>query len=166
MATTVYEESRFSTRLTAILATITVLVFALVVYQFLTEPDELRSMLGVISVVLLVLFATLTVNFRRLSVHITDESVTIGYGVFRSEVPWRHIEGCSVDETSTLRYGGWGIRVTRVGGSWRLVYNTMDDPRVVMAVSTGRFREIAFSTRDPETVVEIIERHAETTTHE
>lgn len=163
MAETVYEETLFAKRLTAILGVMTALLFGLIVFQVVVESESLQSTLGSLSVALFVLFAVLTVNFRRLHIRMTAADITIGYGIFTTTVPWERVTGCRVDNNSVVRYGGWGIRVTRIGGDWRLVYNTMGDPRVILGVADGRFGEISFSTAHPEEVIETVSKHAKAT---
>ena len=160
MVRTVYEETLFAKRLTAILVVMTLLLFGLVVFQLAVSTDSVQSTLGAVSVGLFVLFAALTLNFRRLHIRMTEEDITIGYGVFTTTVPWERVSGCRSDENSVIRYGGWGLRVTRIGGDWRLVYNTMGDARVVLAVTGSRFGEIAFSTAAPEQVIRTVEQYA------
>lgn len=162
MTGTVYEEQLFAGAFVAILGATTAALGALVAYQLAFE-NGLGSSLGVVSVALFVLFAALTVNFRRLSIRLTEAGVTVGYGVIRTTVPWERITACTADEASSLRYGGWGVRVTRIGGRWRLVFNTVGDDRVVLRTDGGRFREIAFSTARPEAVRATVARHIDRT---
>ncbi|TES83470.1 MAG: hypothetical protein E3J91_02070 [Hadesarchaea archaeon] len=63
-----------------------------------------------------------------------------------------------MDEASTIRYGGWGIRIGRVKGKWILVYNVIRCPRVVLSLREGRFREFVFSTKSPEQVIKVVKQ--------
>ena len=75
------------------------------------------------------------------------------------EVLWENIEDCYIDEASAIRYGGWGIRLGRVDGKWRTVYNVIGGPRVVVSLNKGWIREFVFSTKNPEKVMRTIDRH-------
>jgi hypothetical protein len=83
-------------------------------------------------------------------------SVVVGYGIFKRTTFWENIERCYLDEVSSIRYGGWGIRIGRVKGRWRLVYNVIRGPRVVLSLKKGWFREFVFSTKNPEEVMKIV----------
>jgi hypothetical protein len=104
------------------------------------------------------LFLIITINFSTLSIKMTSRSVVVGYGIFNRTIFWENIERCYSDEVSSIRYGGWGIRIGRVKGKWRLVYNVIGGPRVVLALKRGRFNEFVFSTRNPEEVMKVV-RH-------
>lgn len=161
MGTTVYEETVFATRLVAVLAVVTVALLALVLYQYLGTDTGLASGIGVITLGLCLLFILLTVNFRQVHIRITETGLTVGYGILSTTVNWDRVRACRTDEESSIRYGGWGLRVARIGGTWRLVFNTIDDSRVVVDVAGGRFGEIAFSTADPDRVIELIRQQAD-----
>jgi len=102
------------------------------------------------------LFLGVVINFSRLSIRITHLSVKVSYGIFRHIVTRENVEDCYLDEASIIRYGGWGIRIGKVQGRWRLVYNVIGAPRVVLSLKKGRFKEFVFSTEKPEEVMNII----------
>jgi len=74
----------------------------------------------------------------------------------KKTISWGNIEGCYLDEASGLGYGGWGIRLARIKGRWRSVYNVIGYPVIVLELSTGKFREFAFSTNNPQEVLRIV----------
>jgi len=84
----------------------------------------------------------------------------VGYGLIKKEIPWERIEDCEIDEVSSLRYGGWGIRLTRVGGRWRAAYNVVGISRVVVSLDEGWMGEVAFSTKSPDKVTQVIKDHS------
>ena len=102
--------------------------------------------------------AFLVANFRVLVVRITSQSVTVSYGMIKRVIPWGDIETAFRDESPGLRYGGWGSRITRIEGRWRLAYNVIGTPGVVLRLRKGRVREFMFSTKNPEQVLDIIHR--------
>lgn len=155
---TVYEERLAARRMMAILGVATAVTVAPTAYLLLT--GKLGAVTAGTLVATSAVLLAVTVAFRRLTIRCTDEGVTVGYGPIRTAVPWERVEEGSRDDVSTARYGGWGIRVTRVDGRWRLGYNTIGTQRVVLSVPGGRFDELAFSTGDPEAVLAVVERHA------
>jgi hypothetical protein len=102
------------------------------------------------------IFAILMANFVRLNILITSESLTVNYGMIAHHIPLENIERCYLDQTSAIKYGGFGIRIARIDGKWRLVYNLAASPRVVLLLKSGSFREFVFSTENPDEVLRII----------
>jgi len=98
----------------------------------------------------------LMLNFTKLTVSVFPYVIRIGFGVIRYDVPWSNIVGCCPDTASGLSYGGWGIRVARIDGKWRLGYTVIGASRVVLQLRKGRFSEIAFSTNDPDRICDIV----------
>ena len=94
-------------------------------------------------------------NFNKLAIKITAQSIAVGYGSFRRVIPWGNVKGCYLHQDSALgSYGGWGIRMGKVKGKWRLVYNVIGCPAVVLELERGRFKEFVFSTKNPDGVME------------
>ena len=102
-------------------------------------------------------FSALVRNFNKLAIKITTQSITVGFGVFKRVIPWDNINSCYLDDASAIRsYGGWGIRMAKVKGKWRLVYNVIGCPTVVLELEKGRFREFVFSTKNPDGVIDVM----------
>jgi len=100
-------------------------------------------------------FAALIMNFNKLAIKISTQSITVGFGVFRHIIPWDNIKGCYLHEDSAIgSYGGWGIRMGKVKGKWRLVYNVIGCPAIVLELEEGRFKEFVFSTKNPDGVMQ------------
>lgn len=55
-----------------------------------------------------------------------------------------------------LDIGDWDIRVGRVEGKWRLVYNIIGRLRVVLLLKKGGFKEFLVSTKNPEEVMKVV----------
>ena len=102
--------------------------------------------------------AALLTNLARLTISMTADAITVGYGRFRYTIPWQRIESCRQDKKSGIAYGGWGIRMAKTGGKSILVYNVIRAPRVILELKEGRFSQFAFSTRHPEEVINIIQQ--------
>ncbi len=102
----------------------------------------------------------LVAGFRRLSIRATTGSITLRCGLFRWRVHWEDVEDCFVDNAPGLRYGGWGVRLARFGGQWRLAFNTPGVTGVVLRLRRGRVRQVMFSTASPDTVLGIVRRQA------
>ena len=97
------------------------------------------------------------INFGKLVIKATSRSITVKYGIFKREIPWKNVVDFYLDEASPLgSYGGYGIRIGRVNGKSRLVYNVLGGERVVLALKKGKFNEFVFSTNNPEAVMGVI----------
>ena len=148
-----------ATLIIGVFAAISLSLLVLLLYQVLSGPVGDDPAPDWFYLIMFLLFAGLTylvTNFNKLSIKITTQSITVGYGVLRRTIPWDDVKGCYQDEVSAIgSYGGWGIRMGKVKGRWRLVYNVMGCPTVVLELDKGRFKEFVFSTRNPEMVLEI-----------
>lgn len=156
----IYEEKLFSKWITTILASVTGIMLFILVYQLVKGPIGAKPAPTWFFLVMSLLFLGLTIGFSRVIILMTPEHVSIGYGLLRQKIPWGTIEDCYLDETSAVRYGGSGIRIAKVGEKWRIVYSVVGGPRVVLSVKEGKYREIAFSTKNPDQVMSLIKQWA------
>lgn len=152
----IYEEKIFSKWSTVIMVAFTVFLLYALIYQILVEPIGARPAPNWFSLFMFLLFLGITINFSRLIIRMTHRSLFVDYGIFKHTIHWENIEDCYPDEASVIRYGGWGIRIGRVKGKWRQVYNVIGGPRVVLLLKKGRFKEFVFSTKNPEEVMKVV----------
>jgi hypothetical protein len=146
-----------------ILSALAVLMLVLLVLQFTGGPLGSRpapDWFYIIMFVFLSATGVFVTNFRKLTIRFTSQSITVAFGMLKRTMPWGDIVDCSRDESPALAYSGWGIRIARVKGRWRLVYNVAGYPGVLLSLRAGRFREFVFSTKNTEQVLDIIRRHA------
>jgi hypothetical protein len=156
----IYEEKLFSKWITLILGSVPAIMFFLLVYQLIKGPIGTNPAPNWFFVIMGVVFLVLTIMFSRVIIQMTPERVSIGYGLIKHKIPWGIIENCHLDETPAVRYGGSGIRVTKIGEKWRIVYSIVGGPRVVLSVKEGKYREVAFSTKNQDQVMSLIKQWA------
>ena len=102
------------------------------------------------------------INFGKLVIKATSRSITVKYGIFKREIPWKNVVDFYLDEAGSLyAYGGYGIRIGRVNGKSRLVYNVLGGERVVLVLKKGRFNEFVFSTNNPDAVMAVVKSRIE-----
>ncbi len=154
----IYEEKVFSKGITSMLAPITIVFLSILVYQIFVGPVGTRPAPNWFFLIMFLLCLFLTINFSNLIIRMTSRFISVSYGIFKYNILWGNIADCYLDEASTIRYGGWGIRIGRVKGRWRLVYNVMGGSRVVLSLKKGKFREFVFSTGDPQRVMEMVKQ--------
>ncbi len=155
----IYEEKIFSKWITVILAVAAVGLLFSLIYQILVGPIGGRSAPNWDYLVGFLLLLGIAINFSTLSIKMTSQVITVGYGIFKNTILWEDIDDCYLDEASAIRYGGWGIRMGMVGGKWRSVYNIIGEPRIVLSLKKGRFfKEFVFSTKNLDKAMEIIKQ--------
>lgn len=151
-----YRETLFSRFITLILFLVAGWLLYILLYQIYVGPFGSRPAPNWFLLVMVVIFSAIAVNFSRLNIAINSRAVIVGYGVLKHTIPWDKIEGGYVDKTSAVMYRGFGIRISKVKGKWRLVYNVIGRPRVVLQLNQGWYREFVFSTQNPEVILDII----------
>jgi hypothetical protein len=115
------------------------------------DPFEAWILLGI---GLLLLFVG--INFAFLTIKVSYTGVSARFGILSHSIPLDNIAGCYQDQSSSLSYGGFGIRFGWVKGKRRLVYNITNAPRVVIQEKRDSNHEFVFSTRQPEAVMKAI----------
>lgn len=103
-----------------------------------------------------IFLAFLIINFHCLTIKLTNQAITVGIGFVQSSIEWEKVLDIFMDEGTSLKYGGWGLRTRKYGDTRRKVYSLMKLPRVILTLKEGKFGEIAFSTKNPEKLISII----------
>ncbi|MBN1449664.1 MAG: hypothetical protein JW963_01500 [Anaerolineales bacterium] len=98
-------------------------------------------------------------NYRRLKIQLTPETLQLTFGIFTWKIAIANIKNCYRDEDTIWRFGGAGIHFMWIKGKYRAFFNFLEYPRVVVTLKEkkGPVQEIAFSTKEPERVMEIIQ---------
>jgi hypothetical protein len=98
-------------------------------------------------------------NYNTLKIRITPETLQLTFGIISWKVAIANIKNCHIDEVSLRRIGGAGLHFTWIKGKYRAFWNFLEYPRVVLSLKKkhGVVHEIAFSTKQPEQVMEIIQ---------
>ncbi|MGC1120118.1 MAG: hypothetical protein WBA22_03405 [Candidatus Methanofastidiosia archaeon] len=157
---TIYEEKILSKWMTVILISIATIMLFPLAYQILVKPLGSRPAPNWFYLIMVFLFVGIAFIFGRLTIRMTPASISVGYGPLGQNFNWDNVEDCFLDETSAAKYGGAGIRMARIGGNWRIIYNIIEGPRVVLSLREGRFKEVTFSTRHPQEVMKTIKEWA------
>ncbi|UCF08274.1 MAG: hypothetical protein JSW28_00860 [Thermoplasmata archaeon] len=152
----IYHERFTAKGFIAILSPITVFMLVIMMYHLLVESAEPFLFWTLFYITIFIAFLLLTINFATLTITMTSESITVGFGILKRKIPIVNIADCNRDDVSSVKYGGFGIRVAKIKGKKRLVYNTIGTPRVLLSLKEGRFPEFVFSTKSPEEVINVI----------
>lgn len=106
------------------------------------------------------LFFFYSVNYRTLLIRLTAESLNLTFGLFTWKVPLDNVEECHLDSLPLLmRYSGAGIHFMFIRNRYRVSFNFLEYPRVVIAFKrkAGPVRDISFSTRRPDDVLRLVQ---------
>ena len=138
---------------------ISVLFASLFFYQLMAGPIGSRPTSNWAYLLMFLMgdfFALIALNFARLTITMAARGISVAFGLISKTMNWEDVEGCRLDTSSFLAYGGWGIRMSWRDGIWRLGYTVIGSPRVVLTLRAGRFRELAFSSKDPDGTCRLI----------
>jgi hypothetical protein len=105
------------------------------------------------------LFFFYVVNYRTLRIRLTSRSLILDFGIFTWTVPLENISEFGPDELpAVMRLGGAGIHFMSIRNRYRVSFNFLEYPRLVIAFkkSVGPVRDISFSTRQPEELTRIL----------
>ena len=109
---------------------------------------------------LILFFLFYTLNYRKLTIRITQAYLRLQFGLFRWTIPLDNIESCRLDELSPFQqYGGAGIHFMTVNQRYRASFNFLEHPRVTVSLreKAGPVRDISFSTRQPDELMRGLE---------
>ena len=145
----------------ALFAVMTITFLVAYLYQLITGQQNDSSVPLWFSVTILsamALFTLFLANLVTLSIRMTEDGAIVGFGIFRAGVKWADVRECRPDrESSFLSAANWGVSMGFTGRKFMRMYNVMGSPRVVLELKGGR-RALVFSTRNPDSVVDIIKK--------
>ena len=152
----IHVEKLSSSKTEILFLTFTIVFLASFMWQWLTTR---WSAWTIVFLCFFAFFLFYTLNYRTLKVHLTTETLQLNFGLFTWRIATTNIETCYVDKTSLWRVGGAGIHFTWIKGKYRAFFNFLEYPRVVVTLKKkkGAVREIAFSTKQPERVLSIVQ---------
>jgi hypothetical protein len=152
---TVYEERVTSRRTETLFIGLTLLLLALLGVRAGTSGF---GYLAVVFLLLACFFLFYAVNYRTLVIQITAEALALRFGIFSWTVPWDTVTHGRLDDTPLWRVGGAGIHFTMIRRRYRVFFNFLEHPRVVVELRRprGLVRDVAFSTRQPAKVMDIV----------
>lgn len=153
----IYEEKLSSNRTTILFVALSLSFLLLFLLCMMTAGF---GWLAVIFFLLFCLFTFYVFNYRTLVIHLTPESLSLKFGIFKWRVPLETIEEPCLDDVSLWRIGGAGIHFTSIRKRYRAYFNFLEYPRVVVKLKqkSGPVWDIVFSTRHPEKVILLIQK--------
>lgn len=161
MSNNLMYEERISSNWTELLfAGLTLLFLLLGVWRISMRG---LNFLGAAFLVITVVFFFYAINYRTLIVRIDSQALRLKFGIFSWKIPLSNIEECGIDDLPVLmKYGGAGIHFMMIRGRYRASFNFLEHPRIVIGLKNkaGPVRDVSFSTRQPEAVIQALETRA------
>jgi hypothetical protein len=150
-----YVEELSSPRTMALFVALALLFLALAAWRVTTQGVEVVACVFAAFCIFFVFYA---LNYRTLFIRLTDEVLSLRFGLFIWAIPVENIARCARDDVSLWRIGGAGIHFSPLRGRYRAMFNFLQHPRVVLVLKTrmGPVGAVAFSTRQPEEVMRCI----------
>lgn len=131
----------------------------LIIYQLTQGPMGTYPAPTWNYLLMLLLFLVVTIsliNFLKLTVEVTTQSITIRFGILKSNIPWDNVKSCTINKSSSFNYGGWGLRVKWIGDTWVRAYILNNSSLIVLRLKSGKSRQLVFSTKKPGELMQII----------
>jgi hypothetical protein len=126
----------------------------LLLYQSLVIPSEVNPLINII-LAIVVVSILFSVNFIILRTKITQEYLSVSCGIFKHITPWEDINSCRLD--NSIEFNGYGIRYGRINGE-RVHGYVMGNPKVIISLNKGKYRNFMFTTKNPEELVLLIRK--------
>ncbi|MHB1355510.1 MAG: hypothetical protein ACYCZF_06000 [Anaerolineae bacterium] len=152
----IYHESILSKNTALLFWALSALFIFLFIWRAVTAG------LGALAFVFLVfsfMFMFYSVNYRTLIIHLTTKSLTLRFGIFTWRVPLAHVESCQLDEIPAfMRYGGAGLHFMSFRSRYRVSFNFLEYPRLVIALKhkMGPVQDVPFTTRQSDVLLQLI----------
>jgi len=157
-----YSEKLQSTKTEILFILLMLLFFGLFIWHiYSTNYNAWR----IVFICFSLFFLFYAINYRTLLVHLTNERLQLRFGIFTWTVPLDNIEDCRLDDISApMRFGGAGIHFMLINRRYRVSFNFLEYPRVVIALKTkqGPVRDVSFTTQQPEEIIRRINQMSNT----
>lgn len=149
----IYREKRASTGIFLLLLFVTIVMIAYFLVQLIYGPVGSDPAPTFFLAGFALFFILLTINFRYISIKLTDEYIKVSYGIFSKTLNWVDVVDCEEDEKN--HFYGWGIRFGRYKKQWVWVYNVIGGPRIVFLTGKKNPRGLIVSTKNPQEILNI-----------
>ena len=124
------------------------------------------DILAILLLGLCALFLFYSVNYRKLIIRLTTDSVELIFGIFTWRIPLENIEEIQLDDglPALIKYGGAGIHFMMYRNRYRASFNFLEHARVVIGFKkkAGLVHDVSFSTCQPNIVLRFIREAAAT----
>ena len=121
--------------------------------------DELPSFFFLLMALIMFAVAAFISTLTKLQIGITPDSLRASFGFIKTEIPLDAVTAVYTDEKSSLKYGGWGVRMKKDREGWVLAYTTIGYKRVALELEGHKYSRFIFSTANPEEVENVLKKY-------
>jgi hypothetical protein len=160
MVTPLYSE-KIRSNITSLLFLILAIIF-FVLFAWRFSVVGFRFVPG-LYVFLGLFFCFYLINFRALTISITDQTLHLNFGLIHWRTDIENIASSTLfDPPFWIKYGGAGVHFAMVDGEYMAFYNFLEYPRILIKFKQkrGRVQALAFTTRQPDTVLDILDKRS------
>lgn len=150
-----YEERVSSTRTQALFWSLTALFLVLSLWRATVTGWKI---LAFAFLLLSLVFLFYCLNYRTLVIRVTAQSLSLRFGLVTWSIPLDNIADCRLDDLSgPMRHGGAGVHFMFIRGRYRVSFNHLEYPRVLVALKRSRIvRDVSFTTRHPDKLLSLL----------
>ncbi len=156
----VYEERIVSKVIAITFLLITVLMLILFIY-LLSLPGEGTGWVVLFYLILIVILIFIGVNFSVFTIRVTPDNLLLYFGIFKKRIDWRAIEKCEIVNIPWTKFGGIGIRISKIEGNMALAYIVEKAPKIILYLRGQKYKMLIFSTKRPDELLNIIKQKVE-----
>ena len=154
----IYSERLSSKRTELLFIALTLLFLLLFIWRVVAGSVDF---LAGIFLFFFVCFLFYSFNFRTLVIRLTSESLKLSFGIFTWTIPLNSVGEIQPDDDLPLlmKYGGAGIHFMLVRKRYRVSFNFLEFPRVVIGLKrkAGLVSDISFSTYQPNEIIRLMQ---------
>ena len=162
MVNVLYNEKVRSSKTSLLFVILALVFFALFGWRFsvvgLRFFPGLHAFLGLV-------FCFYVINFRELEISITGQILQLRFGVIGWSSNIENIKSSVLyDPPFWIKYGGAGVHFAMVDDDYKAFYNFLEYPRVLIGFhqKQGWVQSLVFTTRQPDKILEILEKRSHT----
>lgn len=107
-----------------------------------------------------IFFGLYVLNYRTLKIKITDQTLSLKFGVVRWRISLDNIKISSFDESPVwIKFGGAGVHFAFVNQQYRAFFNFLEYPKVLITFKEkqGPVQGLVFTTKKPDDVLKFIQ---------
>jgi hypothetical protein len=154
----IYSEKISSERTEFLFIALTLLFLLLFFWRVMARSVDF---LGSIFLFFFGFFLFYTLNYRALIIRLTSETLRLSFGLFTWTIPLNNVSDIQPDDDlpMLMKYGGAGIHFMLVRRRYRISFNFLEHPRVVIGLKrkAGLVKDISFSTCQPNELIRLIQ---------
>ncbi len=112
-------------------------------------------------IILITIFLFFGLSFSSYILIIYSDFLAVGFPVYKVKIPWEKIEGVEIENKSLWKYGGYGIRITKINEKKALIVAIPRTKILKLKMNGGKWGYVLISTNNPDTTMGYIKQETE-----